>query len=232
VKPGLDFPELFPEVLLIQDGDLRAQVEAVWQELWQMSDFSSIDQLATSPEIHYLHVPHNRAVVEMALAVATTFERFHTVKVDRDVLVAAALLQDASKLIEYTLAGGKVELSTLGRDYPHAFWGAHTALKHGVPAGHELKLGSYRQHALQGLDTNPQSVSCDLHHRAVRTSIQAYGCRYSHQPFVPNHSDFYGLSFLHRYHQRNQATVRKVQILNPLARFVQAGVMLQVNRTQ
>lgn len=133
MKPALDFPELFPEVLLIQNEDLRAKVEAVWQELWQMSDFSSIDQLATSPEIHYLHVPHNRAVVEMALAVATTFERFHKVKVDRDVLVAAALLQDASKLVEYTLTDGKVVLSTLGREYPHAFWAAHTALQHGVP---------------------------------------------------------------------------------------------------
>jgi hypothetical protein len=133
MKAALDFPELFPEVLLIQDGGLRAKVEAVWQELWQMSDFSSIDQLATSPEISYLHIPHNRAVVEMALAVAGTFERFHGVKVDRDVLVAAALLQDSSKLVEYTQVDGKLALSALGREYPHAFWAAHTALKHGVP---------------------------------------------------------------------------------------------------
>jgi hypothetical protein len=133
VKPALDFPELFPEVLLIGSEDLRAKVEAVWQELWQMSDFGSIDQLATSPEIHYLHVPHNRAVVEMALAVAATFERFHGVRVDRDVLVAAALLQDSSKLVEYTLTGGKVALSALGHEYPHAFLAAHSALKHGVP---------------------------------------------------------------------------------------------------
>jgi hypothetical protein len=133
VKPALDFPALFPEVSLIQDEGLRAKVEAVWQELWQMSDFSSIDQLATSPEIQYLHIPHNHAVVEMALAVATTFERFHKVTVDRDVLVAAALLQDASKLVEYTPADGKVALSALGREYPHAFWAAHVALQHGVP---------------------------------------------------------------------------------------------------
>jgi hypothetical protein len=133
MKKALDFEALFPEVRTIQDADLRAKVEAVWQELWQKSDFDSIDRLATSPEIPYLHIPHNRAVVDMALAVASAFERFHGVKVDRDLLVAAALLQDASKLIEYTLTDGEVTLSALGREYPHAFWAAHTALKHGVP---------------------------------------------------------------------------------------------------
>jgi hypothetical protein len=132
VKGALEFTALFPEVQSIKDADLRAKVEAVWQELWQMSDFDSIDRLATSPEIRYLHIPHNRAVVDMALAVASAFERFHGVMVDHDVLVAAALLQDASKLVEYTLTEGKVELSDLGREYPHAFWAAHIALKHGV----------------------------------------------------------------------------------------------------
>jgi hypothetical protein len=133
VKPALDFHALFPEVDLIGDAPLRSKVEAVWQELWQQSDVDSIHRLATSPEIPYLHVPHNRAVVEMALAVAAAFERFHGVKVDRDILVAAALLQDASKLVEYTLSDGKVAYSALGKKYPHSFWAAHVALKHGVP---------------------------------------------------------------------------------------------------
>ena len=64
---------------------------------------------------------------------AATFERFHSVRVNRDVLVAAALLQDASKLVEYALVDGKVVYSARGREFPHAFWAAHVALKHGVP---------------------------------------------------------------------------------------------------
>lgn len=133
MKPALDFKALLPEVELISDASLRAQVEAVWQELWQESELDSIDRLAVSPEIPYPHIPHNRAVVEMALAVAATFERFHGVKVNRDVLVAAALLQDASKLVEYTLVEGKVAYSARGSEFPHAFWAAHVALEHGVP---------------------------------------------------------------------------------------------------
>jgi hypothetical protein len=133
VKPPLDFPSLFPEVALIGEEGLRAGVEAVWQELWQASDLESIDELVTRPEIAYPHIPHNRAVIQMALAVAEAFEQFHGVKVDRDVLIAAGLLQDASKLVEYRREGEGFGYSDLGKTYPHAFWAAHVALKHGLP---------------------------------------------------------------------------------------------------
>ena len=133
MKPALDLRSLLPELELIGEPGLRAKVEGVWQELWQASDLESIDQLSTSPEIPYPHLPHNRSVVAMAIAVADAFERFHGVKVDRDVLVAAALLQDVSKLVEYTVRDGKVAYSEIGRRYPHSFWAAHVALKHGVP---------------------------------------------------------------------------------------------------
>jgi hypothetical protein len=133
VKTPLELGTLLPELSLIQDADLRQKVEAVWQELWQASGLESIDQLHTSPEIDYPHIPHNRSVVAMAIAVADAFERFHGVNVDRDVLVAGALLQDASKLVEYSVKDGKVVYSDLGRRYPHSFWAAHVALQHGVP---------------------------------------------------------------------------------------------------
>jgi hypothetical protein len=133
LKTPLDFPSLFPEVELIRDAALRSGVEAVWQELWQASELESIQDLVASPEFPYPHIPHNRAVVQMALAVASTFERFHSVTVDRDLLVAAALLQDASKLVEFNREGDTVTYSELGRQYPHAFWAAHIALKHGLP---------------------------------------------------------------------------------------------------
>ncbi len=70
----------------------------------------------------------------MALAVADAFERFHGVVVDRGLLVAAGLLQDASKMVEYCRdADGTVTYTEVGKLYPHGFWGAHLALKHGLP---------------------------------------------------------------------------------------------------
>lgn len=131
---ALDVAAVFPELMEIQDLDLRKSVDAVWQELWQEADWARIEDVPTSPEIPYPHVPHNRAVIAMALAVADAYARFHRVRVNRDHLIAAAILQDASKVVEYRpRSGGGAELTELGRTYPHAFWGAHVAVKHGLP---------------------------------------------------------------------------------------------------
>ena len=133
MKPPLRLTDHFPELDLVGDAGLRAGIEAVWEELWQASSWASLDELPSSPDFPVPHVPHNRSVIQMALGVADAFERWHGVVVDRDVLLAAALLQDASKLIEYGMVDGKVALTDVGRAYPHAFWAGHLALKHGLP---------------------------------------------------------------------------------------------------
>lgn len=134
MKAPLELGKLFPELSSITDADLRAGVEAVWQELWERSTFERIEEVPTSTEINYPHVRHNQAILRLALATADVFESVHDVRVDRDVLIAAALLQDVSKLVEYRREGDGHEFTQLGTDYPHAFWGAHTALLHGLPA--------------------------------------------------------------------------------------------------
>jgi len=133
MKAPLQLADHFPELDQIRDPELRRGVEAVWEELWQASSWASLDELPASPEFPVPHVPHNRCVIEMALAVADAFERFHGVQVDRDVLLAAGILQDASKLVEYELRDGEVVLTQLGRTYPHAFCAAHVALRHRLP---------------------------------------------------------------------------------------------------
>ena len=132
-KPLLDFEALFPEASALQSAALRRGVEAVWQRLWQASDFTDITAVPTALEIPYPHVVHNRAVVAMALAVADAFQRYHGTHVDRDLLVTAALLQDAAKLVEYRPGPSGAVVSDLGRDLPHGFMAAHLAMEEGIP---------------------------------------------------------------------------------------------------
>jgi hypothetical protein len=132
-KP-LDVLGIFPEIEQIKDKTLRDAVVEIWQELWSQSNWADFDTMPTSPEIPYPARPHSQCVVTMSLAVADAFERFHGIKVNRDYLIAAAVLQDASKVVEYRPgADGKAEFSELGKAYPHAFWCAHLALQKGVP---------------------------------------------------------------------------------------------------
>ncbi len=136
-RAKLDLEADFPEVLRIQDPKLRATVIAIWQELWSKSEWKTLASLRVSPQIDYPHLPHNRSVVLIALAVADTFEQLHGIAINRDHLIAAAILQDASKLVETRPKhDGTAEYTELGERFPHAFWGAHIALNHDLP--HEL----------------------------------------------------------------------------------------------
>src|SRR3972149_5245110 len=96
----LDLETIFPEVGEIQDAALRQRVIAVWQRLWAESAWERLEDLPVSGAIASPQVPHNRAVVQVAMAMATIFRQLHGVSIDTDRLLAAALLQDASKLVE------------------------------------------------------------------------------------------------------------------------------------
>lgn len=133
-REAIDVNSMFPQISQMSDVSLRGKVEAVWQELWSESTWQSIHDLPTSGEIPYPAVPHSQCVLTMALSIADAFETHHGLRVDRDMLIAAAILQDASKVVEYRPnADAKAVHTDIGSTFPHGFWCAHVALKHGIP---------------------------------------------------------------------------------------------------
>ncbi len=136
-RAPIDVTRMFPEIAQIVDATLRRAVIEVWEELWSASPWTDIGAVPTNTDVPYPTLPHNQSVMTMALAVADAFERFHGLTVNRDYLIAAAALQDASKVLEYSPEpGGAARLSEVGRLYPHAFWTAHLAAQKGMP--HEV----------------------------------------------------------------------------------------------
>ncbi len=133
-KAPLDVAATFPEVNEIRDLALREKVIQVWQRLWVESAWQRIEDLPVSPAIPRPHVPHNRAVAQLALAMARIVREIHGVEVDTDLLLAASLLQDASKLVEYERTeDGTVVRTTIGRQLGHAAYAAHVALDVELP---------------------------------------------------------------------------------------------------
>src|SRR5688572_9605190 len=129
LKQKLDVEAIFPEIREIQDEDLRQKVVTVWQRLWEQGRWDRIEDLPVSSTIPYPHVPHNRAVAQLVLAMAKIFREIHGIEVDTHVLLAAALLQDASKLVEYAPGpDGKVIKTETGQKLGHAAYAAHVAL--------------------------------------------------------------------------------------------------------
>lgn len=134
MKKLIDVSAMFPELSQIEDQDLRSKVVKVWNGLWEQSKWEDINDLPTSEEIPYPHLPHHQAVVSMAVAIADVLERTHNVDLNRDYLIAAAILQDASKVVEFSPGpDGKPVDTEIGEMYPHPFWAAHAAIDAGVP---------------------------------------------------------------------------------------------------
>ncbi|HYG45784.1 MAG TPA: hypothetical protein VEA17_22890, partial [Bordetella sp.] len=133
-RGSVDFLHYYPWINDIRDASLRQSVLDVLADLWSQSTFLDIEQIPTSGKIDYPNMPHTQCVVELSLAIADAFERHHGIRVNRDVLIAASVLQDASKMVEYEPTADGVRHTTIGKSYTHAFWCAHVALNRGVPA--------------------------------------------------------------------------------------------------
>ena len=78
---------------------------------------------------------HKRLVVHLALESAGKIEEFmgKAMPIDRDVLVAGAILADVGKLLEYEKHGGKIRQSRRGKYLRHPFTGVALAQEVGLP---------------------------------------------------------------------------------------------------
>ena len=133
-KKPIDVVALYPQLNDIKDRKLRQAVIEVWEELWEKSTWNDVRDLPTSGEISYPNLPHTQCVVTMALAIADALEKHHGIEVNRDFLIASAVLQDASKVVEYAPGpDGKPSRTEIGKHYPHGFWCAYLAVQKGIP---------------------------------------------------------------------------------------------------
>lgn len=99
--------EAFPEIGLITDKVLQQKVIDTCEEAlviggWKLSDIDSLPFTLLIPDTMISYRTHVRTVTRMALKVYEEWgvygEKF---KLDKDYLIAGALLHDVGKLIEY-----------------------------------------------------------------------------------------------------------------------------------
>lgn len=125
----------FPELELINDVALRSKVAAIWAETLSESAWDSLSEVPKNPETlpsaRHL-VEHSRSVALQALAVAEAIQRVHGIPFKHDELVAASLLHDVSKLVEYEPAPGGAGKSKTGKRIQHGVLGAFKAMQYGL----------------------------------------------------------------------------------------------------
>lgn len=134
--------KLLPEINLIRDESIRLKVKAVWEEAlgfrgWTADILSRIPFTLLADNVKITFLEHVRAVCRICLACDEVLEEIHGDRrtvVNRDYLIAGALLADVGKLLEYEIVDGKAVKSEYGKSLRHPFSGVGLAFKHGLPA--------------------------------------------------------------------------------------------------
>lgn len=126
--------EAFPWIDEIEDPDLRAKVVEIWEDAVEASDYDDLFGVPWWPPYNERMpdsslVSHCRDVIAIAVAIADALRHRHEgINIDRDVLLAGAVLHDVSKLFE-TSDG---EVAPFNDLMPHPHYGAHLVATAGL----------------------------------------------------------------------------------------------------
>ena len=170
---------IWPEIAWIKNDDLREKVTAAWVYAIDNSVLSAAD-LETIPfsllikDVNVSFMNHKRTCVQLAVEMADRMEQnfgSDTMPIDRDVLIAGAILIDVGKLLEYKLdADGNLTTSEAGKIVRHPFSGVAIADRFGLPAEVQHIIAT---HSKEG----------DLGHRTVESIIVHHADFVSFEPF-------------------------------------------------
>jgi len=170
-----DLLKLLPEFNLIEDSDLRQKCIKTWEEGmrqggWSAANLTRMPFTLLIPDCPASFVEHTRAVTLTCVRVADVFEQIYGDRnpVNRDCLVAGALIHDVGKLLEYTTEDGKTVKSEFGMKLRHPFSGVALAAQQGVPPD---VLHMIAAHAKEG-DLVQRSREAIILHHADFTSFE------------------------------------------------------------
>jgi putative nucleotidyltransferase with HDIG domain len=132
--------KLWPELMWIQDDDLREKTARTWEIALERSvltaeDLNTIPFTLLVPGLKVTFMAHKRAVVHIVREAGLKCNQFfgEDLPVDMDVLISGAILADVGKLLEYELNNGIVVQGKYGAYLRHPFSGVALAEECKVP---------------------------------------------------------------------------------------------------
>jgi putative nucleotidyltransferase with HDIG domain len=141
-----EIAKLFPSLMKIKQKSLREKVAAVWSEAistgcgkkgWTFAELRAVKFTLLAGDIEMTFVEHLNSCARQCIAIANVLRRSFrcSIPIQRDHLIAGALLADVGKPLEYDKdTSGKVVQGKFGQRLRHPFSGVALAYKHGIPA--------------------------------------------------------------------------------------------------
>ncbi len=131
---------LWPELQWIENKDLRESVTQTWVKAMEDSpldpdDLNTIPFTLLVPNCSTTFMEHKRCVVHVARKSAESMQEFlgKALTINKDTVIAGAILADVGKVLEYEKVDGKAVQSARGKALRHPFTGVAVAMACGVP---------------------------------------------------------------------------------------------------
>jgi len=132
--------KLLPELGKISDSELQEKTMKVWQEAirdggWKTEDLHKIPFTLLIENTSVNLIEHTRAVALCCAEIAVALEEMYDgrVSINKDYLLAGALLHDVGKLLEYKKEKDQIVKSNKGELLRHPISGAALAFSLGLP---------------------------------------------------------------------------------------------------
>lgn len=158
-----DIERVFPEIARIRDSKLRSQVTACWIDAWHQSPYTTLEEAIFSPQMPECRlIDHVRAVTSISMQIVEVLTKWHQIPINRDYVLAGALLHDIDKLIIYEKTVHGYQQAKILEQFPHGYLGARIAHEQGLPDAIEHLILSHTRQQL----TFPRTIEAIIVHYA------------------------------------------------------------------
>ncbi|HER24720.1 MAG TPA: HD domain-containing protein [Candidatus Atribacteria bacterium] len=172
-----DLLKYIPEFDLIKDLDLKEKVLKVWEIAltnggWEMKDLQRMPFTLLIDPCPCNMIEHIRGVVSVSASAAEALQSIYKdkVKINKNYLVAGALLHDIGKLVEYREKNGKFIPSNLGKLVRHPISGV--GLCYGLDIPPEV-IHIIASHSWEG-DRSQRTPEAIIVHHADFTNFEQF----------------------------------------------------------
>jgi putative nucleotidyltransferase with HDIG domain len=167
-----DIEACFPELKWIKNTQLRDQVIEVWKTAATKGQWKRLQDVPFTLLFKDSGplVDHTRRITNLAKNVVETREE----PINKDFLIAGALLHDVGKLLEYEIVANTVVVSEQGKQERHPVSGAKLAKTLGLP---EQVVHIIYAHSKEGdtLQRSPEAIivhHCDFIDFEIKKSLK------------------------------------------------------------
>jgi putative nucleotidyltransferase with HDIG domain len=170
-----DIEKNFPELQWIQNKNLRGKVVDVWKTAADRGNWKKLEEIPFTLifENSGLLVDHTKRITILAWNVANAREE----PLNKDTLIAGALLHDVGKLLEYEFKDGKIIKSKLGQTMRHPASGAQLAEDCGLPK-EVVHIIAAHSHEGDLMNRTPEAIivhHCDFIDFEIKKTLQKKG---------------------------------------------------------